>query len=90
VIGQPTLPQPRTDLSLKITVLGVGIDRRGGVISALVEESCGDPSVDQLAVQSVQSWLFSPRTGGADADWGRVVVFWDLNEKRAPEPATNP
>ncbi len=90
VIGQPVLPQPRTDLSLKITILGLGIDRRGEVISALVEETSGDPSVDQLAVQSVQSWLFAPRTGGAEADWGRMVVFWDLNEKLAPEPTPTP
>lgn len=90
VLGQPVLPQPRTDLSLKITVLGVGIDRKGEVISALVEETSGDPSVDQLAVQAVQSWLFAPRTGGAEADWGRVSVFWDLNEKLAPDPAKTP
>lgn len=90
ILGKPVLPKPRTDLSLKVTILGVGIDRRGEVVSALVEESSGDGTVDQTAVQAVQSWLFAPRSGGSEVDWGRVVVFWDLNEKLAEEPAKTP
>ncbi|MDX6766682.1 MAG: TonB family protein [Candidatus Methylacidiphilales bacterium] len=90
LLSRPGLPQPRTDLSLKITVLGIGVDRSGAVISAVVEESCGDGTVDQSAVQAVQGWMFNPRSGGAESDWGRVSIFWDLNEKLAPATPKQP
>jgi TonB family protein len=85
LLSVPRLPEPRTDMRLKSTALSLTVNRHGLVESVWVDESCGDPAIDQQAIQIVQSWRFSAGKGPAELESARVVVFWDLKEKDIPE-----
>lgn len=87
ILRAPALPQPRTDLSLKATVLSVAVNRLGLVESATVEESSLEPAVDELAVNAVQGWRFAPVPAAPERQTGRVTVFWDLDAKPGVENA---
>ncbi|NJQ97384.1 MAG: hypothetical protein HC784_06295 [Hydrococcus sp. CSU_1_8] len=46
-------------------------------------DSVNDLSVVVLGVESIRQWKFKPRSGKA-LDWGRVIVYWDYQNKPGP------
>lgn len=84
------LPEPRTDLSLRRTVLTILVNRFGLVESVLVLEGSTDDAVDQAAVQAVRGWRFAADPAAPEIEQARVHVFWDLKEKETPVPTPSP
>jgi TonB family protein len=90
---QTELPQPAVSENLRVTVLSVGVSDEGHVESLMVEESSLDASVDQKAIAGIRQWKFKPKQVGKRStaiDWGRVVIYWDLqNKPRTPVPTAD-
>lgn len=86
-------PQPPVSDVLRVTVLNVGINASGSVDAVMVEDTSNDPAVDQLAVTTLRQWKFKPRMGrsrGQEMDWGKVVVYWDYQNKPRPAVPASP
>ena len=79
------LPQPAVDTLLKVSVLSLGVNAAGLVENVLVEESCGDPAVDELALREMRNWRFDP-VSASGLQWGRAVVYWHFKEKTPAKP----
>ncbi|NJK92002.1 MAG: energy transducer TonB [Blastochloris sp.] len=91
VLTKKDFPQPAVSDVLRVTILNVGVGAEGSVEAVMVEETSLDSAVDQMAVQSIRQWKFKPRSGKA-LDWGRVIVYWDYQNKPRPgaAPGVNP
>jgi len=90
LLSSSGLPEPRTDLSLRRTVLAVLVNKLGLVESVLVLEGSTDDAVDQAAVQAVRGWRFAADSAAPELEQARVHVFWDLKEKEAPARPSSP
>lgn len=75
---KPDLPQPRSPVTLKPTILRMAVDSPGNLVHILVDESCGDSSVDLQAVKILRDWRFTPLESSDSLQWGRATIFWDL------------
>jgi TonB family protein len=84
VIKKTDLPQPEADRNLKVTICQIGIDALGLVEHALVDNSCGDPTIDQLAVQELKNWQFTPAPG-KELQWSKAIIYWHFKNKAALE-----
>lgn len=65
------------------TIVRLAIDAQGLASAVLLEESCGDRRVDEIALREIQRLRFEPDPG-APMTWGRAKVFWRFGEQRAP------
>jgi len=90
-LSRKEFPRPPVSDVLRVTILKIGINAAGMVDAVMVEETSTDPSVDQMAVETMRQWKFKPRkvqSSGQEMDWGKVVVYWDYQSK--PRPASPP
>lgn len=79
VSHRETLPQVKSTLTLlRPTALRVAVDAQGVVAYAMIDESCGDSTVDLLAVQALKNWRFAETESQKALQWGRATVFWDI------------
>lgn len=84
---QPALPRPRSSLALSTTSLHIAISPEGIVSHALVDESCGDSSIDALAVKHLKDWRFRKAPSeGTKTQWARARVFWDFQPPAPKSP----
>ncbi len=80
-------PKPEYPLAARrrglqgVVLLEVLIDVNGKVRNLRLAESSGHNSLDQAALQSVRTWLFSPGTVGGKPQemWVKVPVRFELN-----------
>ncbi len=77
------LPQPAVDRDLKTTVLSFSVNEEGMIENILVDSSCEDSSVDQLAVRELRNWKFAP-VADTPTQWGKALIYWHFKEKPAP------
>ena len=68
----------------RVTTIRLGISPEGFVIHALVEESSGSNSVDQIALQEIRKTTFQVKAGST-LEWGSITVFWAFTN---PAPQT--
>jgi len=88
VVKKTDLPQPEVDRNLRVTVCLLAVNANGMVENVLVDSSCDDASIDQLAVQELKNWQFAPVTTGG-LQWGRAIVYWHFKAKNALPAAEN-
>ncbi len=65
------------------TVVRLAVDAQGFPCAVLLQESCGERKVDEIALREIQRLRFSADPG-APVTWGRVKVFWRFREQGAP------
>lgn len=65
------------------TVVRLAIDAEGYPCAVLLQESCGERKVDEIALREIGRLRFLPDPS-APPTWGRVKVFWHFREPRAP------
>jgi protein TonB len=58
-------------------VLRLSVDGQGKVMHAAVDQSSGDPALDQEAVQTVQSWRFAVPAGHPEGISGNLPMRFD-------------
>jgi hypothetical protein len=89
MIKKTDLPQPEVDRNLKVTVCQIAVNALGLVENVLVDGvdgSCGDSAIDQLAVQELKNWQFTPASD-KELQWGKAVVYWHFKGKAIAPPA---
>ncbi|MDR1191161.1 MAG: energy transducer TonB [Verrucomicrobiales bacterium] len=74
------LPQPEVDRNLQATICLLAVNALGLVENVMVDSSCDDPAVDQLAVRELANWRFTPQPA-TPLQWGRATVYWHLKDK---------
>jgi TonB family protein len=85
-----TLPSSLPKLTVNLlnesgaTTVRVGINPEGLVLHALIEESSGAASVDQVALQECRKMIFQP-LGNSELEWGNVTFFWAFESAPAPK-----
>ena len=79
------LSQPPADRDLKATVLSLSVNMQGVVENVLVDTSCEDSAIDQVAVRELKNWRFGPAPA---LQWGKAFIYWHFKEK--PAPVTQP
>ncbi|MFZ5806168.1 MAG: hypothetical protein ACOY3I_03030 [Verrucomicrobiota bacterium] len=91
VIYKEPLPLARSSLTLLLpTLLRMAADSHGIVAYVLIDESCGDPEVDLLAVQALKNWRFAEIPAKNGLQWSKVVVFWDVQTTAAEIQTPHP
>jgi TonB family protein len=78
----PELPQPEASSLPKPTVLQAGIDAKGHVVFASIDESSGNAELDQSALRLVYRWKFKPAPSAA-LENGRIRIHWDVKPPRS-------
>jgi hypothetical protein len=86
VVKKTDLPQPEVDRNLRVTICQLAVNAGGMVENVLVDSSCDDPAIDQLAVQELKNWQFAP---GSGLQWGKAIVYWHFKGKSASPAAEN-
>jgi len=66
-----------------LVVLHLSVDAQGHVIHAAVDQSSGDPQLDQEAVQTVQGWRFAVPAGHPDGVSGNLPMRFAGNDRPA-------
>lgn len=64
-------------------MLRLSIDGQGRVIHAAVDQSSGDPELDQEAVQTVQRWRFAVPADHPDGVTGNLPMRFAAGDKPA-------
>jgi len=82
---KPELPKPETKTIQGCTEIRLSVNARGMVEFADVENSCGDPAIDQTALNAARTLIFAA-SDAADAplEQGKMTVYWDFVEKTEP------
>lgn len=71
----PPLPAPRLALEpVKSTVLLIGVDAQGEIRFPVLQEPCGNPDLDNLAIQHLSRVNFAPADEAII--WGHVTFAW--------------
>ncbi len=65
------------------TVVRLAVDGQGSPCVVLLQESCGERKVDEIALREIQRLRFLPDSD-APLTWGRAKVFWHFREQGAP------
>ncbi len=82
LIGQPVLPLLDYAAPRDPTLLRLGVNGAGAVVTVLLDKTCGNEATDQLAMRDVQSWRFETsrplRSVGEEEglDWLTVTISW--------------
>jgi TonB family protein len=77
ILKKEPLPQPRTTLALRSTIIRIAVNEEGVVMYALVDESCGDSTIDLLAVQTLRNWRFVANPKQTTLEWAKATILWD-------------
>ncbi|MDR1304530.1 MAG: hypothetical protein LBK76_04825 [Verrucomicrobiales bacterium] len=89
VARKTDLPQPTIDRNLQVTVCLLAVNASGLVENVMVDNSCDDAEVDQLAVRELGRWQFAPNPD-VPLQWGRAMVYWHFKGKPAATTGGNP
>ncbi|QSR84172.1 hypothetical protein [Methylacidimicrobium sp. B4] len=65
------------------TVVRLAVDAQGFPCVVLLQESCGERKVDEIALREIQRLRFLPDSD-APLTWGRAKVFWHFREQGTP------
>jgi hypothetical protein len=78
VVHTPPLPILTTPMPLPPTQIRVGVGADGLVLYTLLDHSCGDDSVDALALALAQQTRFEAEhdTSGTSLTWGLLRFLW--------------
>ena len=88
------LPSPVSDTDLDPTRLRVAVDAQGTIDHVFVDQSCGQPELDQLAVLAAGKARMASDPAQQGDRWGDLSVYWRYTptprEIVVPTPPTAP